>query len=84
MSLFNATQSDWDDWTWQLNNRIDDVQTLGQIFPIPQKELEDIATVSQDYRFAVTPYYLALIDPENPDDPITSVFAINGRDGFRW
>ncbi|MDD2534386.1 MAG: KamA family radical SAM protein [Eubacteriales bacterium] len=66
----NASQAQWDDYRWQLANRIDNVQDLRKYLPLDQTTLDEIAKVSQQYRFAISPYYLSLIDPEDPHCPI--------------
>lgn len=67
---FGATQADWENWTWQMKHRVTDVHTLAQLLPLKPSELEEIATTAQTYRWAVSPYYLSLIDSDNPLDPI--------------
>lgn len=68
LNFFNASLSDWNDWHWQVNHRIKDVETLKQFIPLSLQERTDIEKISQSNRFAVTPYYLSLICDEN--DPI--------------
>ena len=31
LALLNASQKDWDNWNWQMANRISDVETLIQV-----------------------------------------------------
>lgn len=69
LTFFDATESDWNDWHWQMRNRITDVQTLGEFLSLSSTERSDIARVVQTNRFAIVPYYLALITPD-PDDPV--------------
>ncbi len=70
LQYFNATQDDWDDWHWQMRNRITDVDTLSAIFPIPEDRKAEIAKTGNIFRWAVSPYYLSLMDFNNPKDPI--------------
>lgn len=70
LSLLNANEDNWNDYKWQLKNRITKVDTLAQIINLTQDEIEDIKKVSDSYRWAISPYYLSLIDDENPLDPI--------------
>lgn len=67
---FNATQEDWEDWRWQMRHRITDVDTLNAIFPLTEEHKEEITKVGRIYRWAVSPYYLSLMDFANPEDPI--------------
>lgn len=70
MKLFNATSYDWNDWHWQLKNRINSPEQLKQIFNLSEDETEKIRKVNSKYRFSVTPYYLSLIRIFNDTDPI--------------
>lgn len=65
-----ATPEDWEDWRWQMKQRIKDVSTLEKLLPLRFEELEEIKTVGETYRWAVSPYYLSLIDKSDPHDPI--------------
>jgi lysine 2,3-aminomutase len=66
----HVPEKDWNDWKWQFRNRITSVDGLAKLIPLSSKELEQLRLVITRYPFAVTPYYLSLIDLENPDDPI--------------
>lgn len=69
--LFPAVpDSDWNDWKWHFRNRIDKVETLGRYIPLSTVERSQLELVTQRYPMAITPYYLSLIDPDNPDDPV--------------
>lgn len=70
MKFFNIGYSEWNDYSWQLQNRISDIETLSQFLNLTMKEKEDIAKVSKDFRWGVSPYYLSLIDPNNSLDPV--------------
>lgn len=70
LAHFQATQSDWEDWRWQMRHRINDVETLQAIFPLSEERKDEIAHVGKTYRWAVSPYYLSLMNFDNPDDPV--------------
>ena len=38
----NVTAEQWDDWHWQVNNRIDTVDQLKQIINMTEQEEKDI------------------------------------------
>lgn len=69
LSYFNASEEDWEDHKWQVRNRIVDVDTLRKFIPLTDKEIGDIRTINETNRFAISPYYLALIGEEQ-NDPI--------------
>lgn len=70
LKVFNATENDWNNPTWQMKNRISDLETILKIHDLSQKECEDIIEVSKKYRFGITPYYFSLIDFDSPHCPI--------------
>lgn len=53
-----------------MKNRISNVEELSKYVNLTDKEFENIKRVSDEYRFAITPYYFSLIDFNNPDCPI--------------
>ncbi len=66
----DVTEEQWNDWQWQVRNRITDVDTLAQIFDVDAKEREEIQQVLNKFRMGITPYYASLIDPNDPKDPV--------------
>lgn len=60
----------WNDWKWQFRNRITHVEQLVQFIPLSIEELAQLRLVTMRYPLSVTPYYLSLINPDDPDDPI--------------
>ena len=66
----NVPDSSWNDWKWQFRNRIVSVDQLKKLVSFSPEEEAEIRLVSQRYPIAITPYYLSLIDFNNPDDPI--------------
>lgn len=70
LHYFDASQADWDDWHWQMSHRITDVGNLNAIFPLSKEQRSEITQVGRIYRWAISPYYLSLMDFSNPEDPI--------------
>ena len=65
-----ATAKEWNDWHWQLRNRITDFKTLKKYIKLLPEEEAVANTKSFSFRMAITPYYLSLIDAKNPNDPV--------------
>jgi len=64
-------KSKWNDWRWQLQNRITTLEELSKYIELTEEEIEFFDAVAEEYPFAVTPYYLSLIkDPKDKKDPI--------------
>lgn len=62
--ILQASDEDWNNWHWQIRNRIRDSETLGKILNLDQAAKEAIDTVGAEFRWAVSPYYASLIDPD--------------------
>ena len=66
----NVTEEQWNDWKWQVRNRISDVETLKQVINLTPEEEENIGEVLKKFRVGITPYYAALMDPDDHNCPI--------------
>ncbi|MCF7925118.1 MAG: KamA family radical SAM protein [Candidatus Izimaplasma sp.] len=69
LDYYNADESNWNDWHWQMKHRITDVETLVNFIHLSQNEVQNVKKLSKTNRFAIVPYYLALITTEQ-NDPI--------------
>lgn len=65
-----VSQNDWDDWKWQVRNRIETVEDLKKYIPLTKEEEEGVSRTLGTLRMAITPYYLSLINMDNPNDPV--------------
>ncbi|KXZ40153.1 lysine 2,3-aminomutase [Alkalithermobacter thermoalcaliphilus JW-YL-7 = DSM 7308] len=66
----NVSDSEWNDWKWQLKNRIETLEDLKKYIPLTKEEEEGTKECLKTLRMAITPYYLSLIDPNDKYDPI--------------
>lgn len=64
------SDQEWDDWKWQVRNRIETLEELKRYISLTPEEEEGIKISLKTLRMAITPYYLSLIDPDDPFDPI--------------
>ncbi|MFW9771953.1 MAG: lysine 2,3-aminomutase [Promethearchaeota archaeon] len=64
----DINDKEWCDWRWQVKNRITTIEQLKKYITLTKEE--DDPRILQEYRMAITPYYLSLIDPNDPYDPI--------------
>lgn len=60
----------WNDWRWQVGNRIETMEELKSLFNLTEEEERGAAKTLGTLRMAITPYYLSLIDPNDPEDPV--------------
>ncbi|MBC7087824.1 MAG: lysine 2,3-aminomutase [Tissierellales bacterium] len=66
----DVTENEWNDWKWQVRNRVSDVETLSQIINLTEQEKQDINEVLKKFRMGITPYYASLMDPNDPHCPV--------------
>jgi lysine 2,3-aminomutase len=59
----------WNDWRWQLSNRVNTVEEIGRVLNLTDDERAGLSSTDK-FRVDITPYFLSLIDPDDPDDPI--------------
>ncbi|GAB4501110.1 MAG: KamA family radical SAM protein [Anaerolineales bacterium] len=59
----------WNDWRWQLSNRLNSVDDIGKVLTLTESERAALQTQGI-FRVDVTPYFISLIDPDDPDDPV--------------
>ena len=69
-SFADIPQADWDDWRWHFRNRVTAVDELAKYIPLSSEEQVCLKLVTSKYPFSITPYYLSLISPDDPDDAI--------------
>jgi L-lysine 2,3-aminomutase (EC 5.4.3.2) len=60
----------WNDWKWQVKNRIETLEDLKKYVKLTAEEEEGVRKTLSTLRMAITPYYLSLIDPNDPHDPV--------------
>lgn len=60
----------WNDWKWQVKNRIETFDQLKKYISLTPSEEEGVKKSLETFRMAITPYYLSLIDSNNPNCPI--------------
>lgn len=70
MKHFNITETEWNNYKWQIANRISNVETLSVILDLDEVEKEEINEISKKYRWGISPYYLCLIDKADKLDPL--------------
>ena len=59
----------WNDWRWQLSNRLNSVEDIEKIIPLSESERTALQS-SGLFRVDITPYFISLVDPNDPEDPI--------------
>lgn len=66
----NVTDAEWNDWHWQVRNRIETLEDLKKYINLSEEEEEGVKKTLETLRMAVTPYYFSLMDIDDPNCPI--------------
>lgn len=61
---------DWDNWKWQLKNKVKDVETLSEIINLNKKKRYEISEILQKMRMEISPYFSLLLDPDDEECPV--------------
>jgi lysine 2,3-aminomutase len=61
---------EWADWRWQFRNRIQSIEALKKLICLTREEENAFKASGKNLPFAVTPYYMELVDPKNQNCPI--------------
>ncbi len=64
------TTAEWNDWRWQLSNRIDDLGTLSSMFELSAAERAALTAAGGSLPVAITPYYASLLAADDPQQPL--------------
>ena len=60
----------WNDWRWQMQNRIRDLDMLRDAVRLTESEIMACQLVSDRFRMGITPYYASLMNPVDPLCPV--------------
>ncbi|MCJ7806445.1 MAG: lysine 2,3-aminomutase [Clostridia bacterium] len=66
----DVTPEEWNDWHWQVRNRITTLEQLKQVIDLTMEEAEGVEKCLQLFRMAITPYYASLMDPHDRNCPV--------------
>jgi len=66
----DVADEQWNDWKWQVKHRIETLEDLKKCITLTLDEEDGIRQSLKTLRMAITPYYLSLINLENPECPI--------------
>jgi lysine 2,3-aminomutase len=61
---------EWNDWRWQIRNRIKGVETLERMLELSDRELAALKRPDGALPVAITPYFTSLINPADPSHPL--------------
>lgn len=72
----------WNDWHWQVANRIRTLEKLQQMIDLSESELEAIKSHNGPLPFAITPYYASLLNAKDASQPIRRTVVMTRDENF--
>lgn len=79
----DASASDWNDWRWQVRNRIRDLTGLARIIQLSDDERDAVARHEGPLPVGITPYYASLLSEADPTQPLRRTHIPVGREYLR-
>src|SRR4030066_993293 len=65
----DVTDENWNNWRWQLSNRLNTVEEISKVLTLPEDEINAL-NAPHLFRVEIPPYFISLIDPDDPADPV--------------
>jgi len=66
----DVPDSHWEDWQWQMANRLGTFEQLRSLLNLTPYQSQRFKTLLKTFHYSITPYYLSLIDWNDPADPV--------------
>ena len=66
----HVSEKEWNDWKWQLRHRATRLDQLQELLTLTPEEIEGIKQSKGRLALAVTPHFVSLMDPLNPNCPV--------------
>lgn len=76
----DAKDSDWNDWRWQIKQRIRDLAGLERVLRLSDDERSAVVRHTGSLPVGVNPYYASLLDPDDASQPLRrTVVSVNAE-----
>ncbi|OIO36449.1 MAG: lysine 2,3-aminomutase [Candidatus Omnitrophica bacterium CG1_02_44_16] len=66
----DVSDQEWEDWHWQIKNRVHTLDAISKILVLTPQEEEGIKKSNGRLSMAITPYWVTLMDEADPECPI--------------
>jgi len=77
MEIFypGITDKEWNNWHWQLKQSVSRTDQLVRFINLSENEISIFGKQSHTLPLRITPYYLSLLDRDNPNQPLRKTFV---------
>ena len=74
---------DWNDWKWQVRNRVRRLDMIEKVLTLTDDERASVEKRTGNLPIAITPYYLSLLSPDDPNQPLRRTHIPVGSEFIR-
>lgn len=64
------SKTKWNDWHWQISNRICSLEQLKRFIKVSPEEESIFKQINSRLPVSITPYYMSLLSPDEPEHPL--------------
>lgn len=75
----DVSELEWNDWQWQLRNRLSTLEDIAQVINLSSEEIEGLSA-KETFRVDVTPHFATLMDRDDIHCPIRRQIVPLGRE----
>ncbi len=79
----DTSDEEWNDWRWQSRHRIKTLEQFERVLDLSIEERDCLSSGGTLLPTAVTPYYMSLLDPEDPLQPLRKTVVPTTREFVR-
>jgi lysine 2,3-aminomutase len=72
-----VTETQWNDWRWQVKNRLNDLPRLARVITLSDEEYAALSQHKGPLPGSITPYYASLIDRQNANQALRRTVVMN-------
>jgi lysine 2,3-aminomutase len=78
-----ATDSEWNDWRWQLRHSFRGLDALERVLQLSDEERRALLLSRNSLPNSITPYYASLLDPADAEQPLRRTMVMVGQEFVR-
>jgi lysine 2,3-aminomutase len=79
----NVPDEKWNDWRWQMANRVNAIEQLEQIIDLTDEERQGLQAEGL-FRVDITPYFASLLEADDPYGPVRLQVIPKGREAVQF
>jgi lysine 2,3-aminomutase len=77
---FNVASEEWTSWRWQMGHSLRTLSDFERVLNLSDEERQGLALASKKFTVAATPYFVSLMDRDDPSCPIRRQVVPSARE----